>query len=470
MIGSGIYATPATVLKYVQSTGAAVLVWILGALFAFLGAMAYGEWGSRVTLSGGDAPFLDYVYTKPKHLVAILFTWVRIVLINPGYCANSAYLIGKNFLFIFPSYQPTISEQEWYPKLIAIAVLIIHSLICIPSNQIAGNFTLSITLISMACLLCIIVVGVLLVAQAIPNVTTTFSNFSSKYLFQDTNADPVHWAFALFHVMWAYDGWFNLTSSLGELKNPEKTIFQSTLLGISVTAVLFLLVNFSFLLGLPYETFIQAGDTLPIVWGRQLFQEKGQIFTACLFCLTLTACCFNTLFSSSRITQAAGEAKLIPFPQYFAHLSPRFGTPIPALVLNLVLSSFILLAAPGDTAFQFILVLVSYPVWVFITLTLSGLIYLKYQEHGLWKRPKALTHLCVWVNVGCPLVVVLLGVFLMVMPFFDEPHFAIASAIGLGCIFLGFIPYYFIEMHGTSNLLKTKTKRDHPLGDSGLDC
>ncbi|KAJ1497120.1 hypothetical protein HMI55_005668, partial [Coelomomyces lativittatus] len=122
--------------------------------------------------------------------------------------------------------------------------------------------------------------------------------------------------------------------------------------------------------------------------------------------------------------------------------SPKFGTPINALLINLIFSIIILLAVPGLDAFDYIMIIVSYPVWLFITLTLIGLIYIKYKERAMWKKPEYLK-IPVWVNVLYPFIVVLLGIFLLIFPFFEEES-AQASGLGLAVVLTGLIPYYFL--------------------------
>jgi solute carrier family 7 L-type amino acid transporter-like protein len=61
IVGSGIFIVPGTILHQTQSVGLALVVWLLSASIATLGAFCYVELGTSIRRSGGDFAYLCHV-------------------------------------------------------------------------------------------------------------------------------------------------------------------------------------------------------------------------------------------------------------------------------------------------------------------------------------------------------------------------------------------------------------------------
>ncbi|KAJ1507155.1 hypothetical protein HMI56_000245 [Coelomomyces lativittatus] len=443
IIGSGIFTTPGYVLGALKSSGNALILWAIGAIVSFLGAMSYAEWGSRVTSSGAEAPYLEAVYKKPQSLVAILFTWVRVILVNPGYNANQAYQVGKYLLAAIPNLDLTEKKKSWISIAVAFGILVLQTAVCIPSNKMSGNFSLIVTMLSITCVLLVVVTGFVLLGNGI-ELKEPSNSFSYPNVFTNAELGIGAWAMATYRVMWAFDGWPNLASSLGELKNPKKNIFRSTVLGIGTVMFLYMFANVALMSGLPFEKLAKYKDLVPIEWGKAVYGKYGGNIMAGLICICLMSCGFVVMFSGSRIGQAAGESGLILFPDFFAKINRRFGTPVNALLANTVLSTIVLsLAIITEDPFTFMIDMVSYPNWIFYVLTLSGLLHIKRKEGTFFNfcRPPN-DKLSVRVPFVAPLIVILFGLFLIVFPFSEADW--LPYLLGLVIVVLGFVPYYFL--------------------------
>jgi amino acid permease len=58
VIGSGIFATPGAIVRSVGSVGITLLLWIAGALIAWLGLALSLEYGCMLPRSGGEHSFV----------------------------------------------------------------------------------------------------------------------------------------------------------------------------------------------------------------------------------------------------------------------------------------------------------------------------------------------------------------------------------------------------------------------------
>ncbi|KAJ3373793.1 hypothetical protein GGF31_008678 [Allomyces arbusculus] len=439
MIGSGIFTNPGAIIALVGATGPALILWIIGSVLAFTAAMCYAEWGSRITQSGGDAPFFDHAFRRPPRFFAVIFSWTRVALINPGYNASLSLIAGQYFAAAFPDTfpsDPNVEYGEFYAKRIAVVLMVLQSLVILLSNNIAGRFLSISTALSVTCLVLFCGTGLITLFGVLPG-KRNLESLSSDHLFAGTTSNPGAFAAAMFKVMWAQDGFANLASSLGELKDPKRNVGRASILGISVVAVLYLFANFTYLVSLPYDTIVTAGDALAAVWGEHMFGAAGRVIVSLLIFCCVLSCSLITMFSSSRIAHATGEAGLMLFPKFFKHLNSRVGTPDHAVLFNFVVTIVLMFAFQGETFWR-IIDMVSYPLWFFYGLSSLGLLVVKARSGGIFHHDPTMQG--VQVHAIGPMAVVAVSTFLMIFPFFQEGS-VLTSALGWAVMTTGVVPW-----------------------------
>jgi L-type amino acid transporter 9 len=82
MVGTGIFATPASIIAGVGSVGAALLLWVLGIVISFCGLFVWLEFGSLFPRSGGEKVYLEVAYPRPRLLATTLFAINAVLLSN----------------------------------------------------------------------------------------------------------------------------------------------------------------------------------------------------------------------------------------------------------------------------------------------------------------------------------------------------------------------------------------------------
>src|SRR5579859_201529 len=85
IIGSGIFRVPGEMMKEVGSAGLVYLVWIVGGLLSFAGALTYAELGSMRPWAGGE-----YVYIRDAYgpLPGFLYAWTWFLIAKPASIAS----------------------------------------------------------------------------------------------------------------------------------------------------------------------------------------------------------------------------------------------------------------------------------------------------------------------------------------------------------------------------------------------
>ena len=91
-VGSGIFVSPAYVLRRLQCGGMALIVWFIGGVLAFLGGLCYVELGSFVKNAGGEFAFIFKAFSfngkQPYKLIGELLAfsavWTQVVILRPA--------------------------------------------------------------------------------------------------------------------------------------------------------------------------------------------------------------------------------------------------------------------------------------------------------------------------------------------------------------------------------------------------
>ena len=107
----------------------------------------------------------------------------------------------------------------------------------------------------------------------------------------------------------AYDGWINITFIAGEIKQPQKNIPRSLIVGVFSCIVIYVLVNQAYLYVLPVEKLasssLVASDAISVALGN----TGGAIVAAMIVICTLGAVNGN-MMATCRITYAMGQDKV----------------------------------------------------------------------------------------------------------------------------------------------------------------
>src|SRR5580658_8326513 len=161
IIGSGIFLVPAEMMQAVGSAKLVYLAWLVGGLLSFFGALTYAELGSMKPQAGGE-----YVYVRDGYgpLAGFLYAWTWFVIAKPASIATVTIglvrILGTFSVFAFFShYAITQPLAVTYGQLVAIGATVLISLLNYLGVKKAGEFQLVFTVLKVAIILGIVVVG-----------------------------------------------------------------------------------------------------------------------------------------------------------------------------------------------------------------------------------------------------------------------------------------------------------------------
>ncbi|MGE4485021.1 MAG: APC family permease, partial [Oscillospiraceae bacterium] len=152
-------------------------------------------------------------------------------------------------------------------------------------------------------------------------------------------------AFATVATLWAYDGWTNLNSVAEEIKNPKKNLPLSIIIAISSITVLYVLFNFAI-----YRV-VSADRIAEMVNGGQMYLgteaakvvmgTAGGILVAVTMVVSMLGSLNGCIMAFPREYYAMAHDGL--FFKSFSKLHPKYKTPATAIVVQMVISSILVL-------------------------------------------------------------------------------------------------------------------------------
>ena len=288
-IGTGIFKTPAQVARLTDSLNLALGVWVIGGIIALCGALSMAELSASMPRTGGLYEILRRAY-GPK--LAFLFGWAKLTLLIPSAVGSFARLAAEALVALLQ-----LEPNGMRDNALAVGFLIVAAgcnLMGVKTN------TLQQALITVAKY-----VGVALLA--VVGLLWPVAEHAPVVLDAATKIGPGGLAgvfAALVSVMWAYDGWADLASLSGEVKNPGKTLPKALILGTASIVALYLAANFGYARTLGLDG-LQASTTGSNMAGANLVRSAwgaaGQSFLSLLVLVSCLGGTMGSLLTGSRI-------------------------------------------------------------------------------------------------------------------------------------------------------------------------
>ena len=350
IIGSGIFRVPSGIATDTGNLTGIALVWILGGIVALFGALSIAELAAMYPAAGGPYVYLREAYGRP---LAFLFGWMFLLTQPISWAAQS--LMFAEYLGFF------VPIPEFTQHLVAAALIVLVA---------AANYR-SVKL-----------------GAVIQNISTSAKvlaivGLSAAIFFlapggehNPLGAEPMgvaKWSgigIGLIAALWAYDGWENLTTLSGEVKNPGRNLPMALIGGVVLVMVVYLLINVAYLRALPLPELAAsksvATDAATVVLGR-----VGGSLVGALVMLSVFGTLNGSILSTPRVFFAMAEDGL--FFRTVGKIHPKYETPYVAIAFIVVLAViYVLLRDFMQLAEAYVL-----GIWPFLALCVIGLFMLR---------------------------------------------------------------------------------------------
>lgn len=318
-IGAGILRTPGEVAAYLPNAGWFLLAWVIGGLYALLGALSIAELGTMMPQSGGQ-----YVYAKRAlgdyaGFVVGWSDWIS----TCGTTALISMVIGE----YASAFWPLLAGRA-----IGIAAVVMIAFAALQWRGINwGSHIQNLTSLLKAVAFIVLVVACFALGnrQDAPSVAPASSQpfFFSLIL-------------ALQSVIYTYDGWTGVIYFSEEVQQPSRDIPRALFGGVISIIAIYLLVNLAFLYVLP----IGKMAAEPFVAGaaaQAIFGTRGEKIIQILVIISmLSSVNANTLMASRVLFGMSRDAL---FSEKATTVN-QGGTPTTALLVSTIIALFFVLS------------------------------------------------------------------------------------------------------------------------------
>jgi amino acid transporter len=327
-IGSGIFRSPAGVAARVPDPRLFLGLWVAGGVISLCGALSVAGLARALPETGG---FYVYLREGWGRLPAFLFGWSELVLIRASALGGIAVAFGDYSLRTFgvdPSTHVLAARS-----LSAVAILFAAAVNIRGVNLGAAIVGLS-TVAKFAALALIAGAALLLGGShgaSVSNLTTAGASAISVGSL----------GLGLVSVLWAYDGFGDVSFAAGEVKNPERNLPRAIVAGTSAIVAIYLLVNVAYLYVMPIEAAgkspLVAADTM-----RAIFGPAGAVLVSMFIAVSTFGALNGSTLASPRVFFAMAADGLFFKP--IAAVHPRYKTPHVAIMLTALLGMALVLS------------------------------------------------------------------------------------------------------------------------------
>jgi basic amino acid/polyamine antiporter, APA family len=250
-IGMGILRTPGLVAKHLPTPTLFIGIWIVGGLYALLGAISIAELGVMIPRSGGFYVFAHRALGNYAGFVVGWSDWMST-------CATIAVIsmvVGEYSNVLFP----VLANQ----KATAVTVTLLFALLQWRGIR-WGSFTQNLTSLLKVLAFAAFVLVAFLYRPAMSAPTSTpmahgFALFAAIVL-------------ALQGVLYTYDGWYGVCYFGGEICNPKRDVTTSMFGGVLSVIAIYVLVNLALIHIMPLSEIagepLAVGKAAGLIFGR----------------------------------------------------------------------------------------------------------------------------------------------------------------------------------------------------------
>jgi APA family basic amino acid/polyamine antiporter len=327
-IGAGIFRAPGEVARHLPDTSLFLAVWVVGGVYALLGAIQVAELGAMLPRSGGQYVFARHALGEYAGFVVGWSDWIS----TCGTAAAVAIVIGEFSAALFPR----VDSQSGNIALAVTAAFAVAQWRGVRWGSTVQNIT---SVIKAIAFLALIAAAFMLGGRASSESAVAMSAPAGAAL-------ATAFVLSLQGVIYTYDGWTGPVYFSEEIRNPGRNVPRALFTGVLLILAIYVLVNLSFLYAVPVSR-IAGSDFAAGVVATEIFGRNGDSILRALTIVSMLSAVNANHLMASRTLYAMSRDGLFLRP---ATRVNEGGTPSVALLLSTVVASlFIILGRTFET-------------------------------------------------------------------------------------------------------------------------
>jgi APA family basic amino acid/polyamine antiporter len=404
MIGTGVFGSLGFQVAGIPSGFPILVLWLVGGIVSFCGAVCYAELASIFPKSGGEYHLLSKAWNP---LIGFLAGWLSVTVGFAAPVAANAALFG--------GYMGSITGLSplWFGIPVVVFVAIVH----LGKLSNIGLFQSGFTY---AKVVLILVLGLLAFSLGTAQPISFLPAEGDGKLIASGG-----FAISLVYVLYAYTGWNAATYMMDEVRNPEKTVPLALLIGTALVTVLYLFINAAFLYSTPIEK-ISGQAEVGLIAAESILGAKGGMIMGILISFGLISTISSMTWAGPRVTAAIGRDHA-----RFQTLGKLNKNGVPALAV--ILQAAIVLLLVASATFEQLINYVQALLTISSLMVVIGLVVLRLRRPDLHRPYRA------W---GYPLTPIIFGSLSLYVLWFQIQQKTVEFLYGLGTLGLGVLIYF----------------------------
>ena len=345
-IGSGIFRSPAGIADRIPGPLPLLFIWILGGLFALCGALTLAELASEHPKTGGFYAFLKEGWGR---LPAFLFGWGQLTVVRAASLGAIAITFAEYFVRVI-GFDPSVAPYDRYAQYIAATAIAVTAGFNIVGVK-WGSTVINLTTIAKFGGLAFIVL--LALAFGWPQTGGHFTPLVPEGSFR-----VGAFGLALVSVLWAYDGWADVTYVAGEVTEPRKNLPRAIIGGTLAVMAIYVLANIGYMAVLPIEE-IRTSRLVAADVAEKIIGRPGVVMVSTTVMISTFGTLSAVLLTSPRVLFAMADDGMLFAP--IARVHPKYQTPYIAIGLVALLGLiFVLLLRFEKLADTFVIAMIPF--------------------------------------------------------------------------------------------------------------
>jgi APA family basic amino acid/polyamine antiporter len=348
-IGAGILRTPGLVAAQLGTAPLVLGAWLVGGLYALLGAICIAELAASLPRAGGWYVYAEQAFGRRAGWLVGWTDWL-------AHCIGLAWVattVGELLVEWIPAQVAAPREGQ----VIALAMLVLFSAIQWLGVRAGGASQELLSLIKAVAFL-----GLAAASFLLPSAAPEAATSDPTVVLPEGSPLWIGAVLALQAVITTFDGWASPVYFAEEFSEPARDLPRSLIGGVLAVLALYLLINGALLHVLPMQTLSQA--TLPAADAvRILMGSHGAQLITAVALVSLLGLINTVVMAAPRILFGLSRDQMMPA---FLSQVNNGGTPVAALLLTSGSAALLVLMGSFDH-------LLGMGAFLYVGLPLSGI-------------------------------------------------------------------------------------------------
>ncbi|EPY6472961.1 APC family permease [Clostridium sporogenes] len=318
MIGSGVFMLPAS-LAAVSGPGATLVAWLITGIGSIFMALSCARLGSRIPKTGGPYEFGKLAFGD---FIGFLNAWLYW---SATWISNAAIIIA---IGSYASYLIPALNNGFNALLFNSAILWIFTFLNIKGAKEAASFETVITVFKFLVFIFFIIFA------------ASHFNMGNVTPMMPKGKGLSTLPLAATTTLWAFTGFESSAVGAGTIKDPEKNISRSTILGLVITILFYIAISFFAMGAIPQDVLAKSPSPMTDILAQFFGGGVVKAFNLAIV-ITILGTIAGWIMIAGQMSYAVAKDGL--FPAVFAKLHPKYKTPYKGLIINAILTNILLI-------------------------------------------------------------------------------------------------------------------------------